>query len=175
VRATGSKRNHEPTVGFEGLLDAARAASRPLVAIGGLDAEAGAKALKVGASAVAVIGALRAPEPATIRAAAIELARTFREAARPLSLDEVARRIPVREAQLLGDLARWGDSLGTQLQLKLPARFRPWIDEDGQPRYRPCHVVDLLHALGKRSSESWEQWHARSPDEAGPVVQLRRR
>jgi hypothetical protein len=96
------------------------------------------------------------------------------QAGRPLSLDEVAARIPVLDREWLAELARWGDSLGTQLQLKLPARFRPWIDAAGQPRYRPCDVLDLEHALGKRPRETWAQWHDRDPVEAGPIVQLRR-
>ncbi len=174
VRATASKANPDPTVGFDGLLDAARIASRPLVAIGGLDATHGARAIELGASAVAVIGALVHPSLDAIEGAAIEVARAFEEAGRPLELDEVAAKIPVLEPDLLAELARWGDSLGTHVQLKLPARFRPWI-EDGRPKYRPCDVMDLVHALGKRPGETWAQWQDRAPEEEGRVIALRRR
>ena len=174
VRATSSKANPDPTVGLDGLLDAARIAARPLVAIGGLDATHGARAIEIGASAVAVIGALVHGSLDAIEAAAVELSRSFEAAGRPLELDEVAAKIPVLEPDLLAELARWGDSLGTHVQLKLPARFRPWV-EDGRPQYRPCDVMDLVHALGKRPGETWAQWQDRVPEEEGRVIALRRR
>lgn len=174
VRATASKQDPDPTVGLEGLLDAARVAARPLVAIGGLDAKFGARAIGIGASSVAVIGALVHRSLEDIEAAAVDLARAFAAAGRALDLDEVAVKIPVLAPDLLAELARWGDSLATHVQLKLPARFRPWV-EDGQPKYRPCDVLDLMHALGKRPGETWAQWQDRTPEQEGAVIALRRR
>jgi thiamine-phosphate pyrophosphorylase len=174
VAPTRSKANPEPVVGFSGLLDGCRVASRPLVAIGGLDLVGGCRAIEAGAAAVAVIGALRAESPAVVRERAIALARAFRAAAAPLPLDEVCRRIPVLEPELLAELARWGDALGVHLGLGLPARFGPRM-HDGRPLYRPCDVIDLVYALGKHPDESWDAWRERSRgDEGGPLVQLRR-
>lgn len=172
VAPTRSKANPDPVVGMQGLLDGCRVTSRPLVAIGGLDAALGAVAMEYGASAVAVIGALVHETVDRTQRAAIELARTLRAAARPLTLDEVCERIPVLPPEQLAELARWGDSLGVHLSLGLPARFGPYV-EQGEPRYRPSDVVDLVEALGKRPDESWEQWRARDHDDDGPLVQLR--
>jgi thiamine-phosphate pyrophosphorylase len=174
VAPTRSKANPDPVVGLSGLLDGCRVASRPLVAIGGLDLVGGCRAIEAGAAAVAVIGALRSESPAAVRERAITLARAFRAAAAPLELDEVCRRIPVLEPELLAELARWGDALGVHLGLGLPARFGPRT-LDGRPLYRPCDVIDLVYALGKRPDESWDAWRERSrEDEGGPLVQLRR-
>ena len=174
VAPTRSKANPDPVVGFSGLLDGCRVASRPLVAIGGLDLERGCRAIEAGAAAVAVIGALQADALEEVRAQAIAMAQAFRAAAAPLPLDEVCRRIPVLEPELLAELARWGDALGVHIGLGLPARFSPRI-QDGRPLYRPCDVIDLVQALGKRPDESWDAWRDRSrEDEGGPIVQLRR-
>lgn len=174
VAPTRSKTNPDPVVGFSGLLDGCRVASRPVVAIGGLDLVGGQRAIEAGAAAVAVIGALQAESPAAVRERAIALSRAFREAAAPLPLDEVCRRIPVLEPELLAELARWGDALGVHVGLGLPARFGPRM-LDGRPLYRPCDVIDLVYALGKRPDESWDAWRERSrEDEGGPLVQLRR-
>lgn len=172
VAPTRSKANPDPVVGWRGLLDGCRIAARPLVAIGGLDLESGQRALEAGAAAVAVIGALEQPSPERVRERAIALARAFRQAAAPLELDEVHRRIPVLPRELLAELARWGDALGLHIGLGLPARFAPRLS-DGRPLYRPCDVIDLVEALGKHPGESWEAWRERSPDDAGPLVQLR--
>lgn len=174
VAPTRSKASPEPVVGMAGLLDGCRVASRPLVAIGGLDGPSGARAIAYGASAVAVIGALVHETVERTRREAISLAQMFRRAAAPLGIDEVHRRIPVLPAEQLAELARWGDALGVHIGLGLPARFGPWI-EDGEPRYRPCDVIDLVEALGKRPDESWDQWRARARDDDGPLVQLRAR
>ncbi len=174
IAPTRSKANPEPVVGMGGLLDGCRVASRPLVAIGGLDLERGCRAVEAGAAAVAVIGALQRPTVAEARAHAVALARALRAAAAPLELDEVCRRIPVLAPELLAELARWGDALGLHIGLGLPARFSPRVEE-GRPLYRPCDVLDLVQALGKRADETWEAWQARSrDDEGGPLVQLRR-
>lgn len=174
IAPTRSKANPEPPVGFAGLLDGCRVASRPLVAIGGLDLESGCRAIEAGAAAVAVIGALQRPRLADVRERAMVLARAFRAAAAPLELPEVCRRIPVLDAELLAELARWGDALGLHIGLGLPARFSPRL-EAGRPLYRPCDVIDLIEALGKRPDESWDAWQARNrEDEGGPLVQLRR-
>lgn len=174
VAPTRSKANPEPVVGWQGLLDGCRVAARPLVAIGGLDLERGCRAMEAGAAAVAVIGELALDGAQRVRARAIELSRALSRAAAPLELDEVHRRIPVLPRELLGELARWGDALGVNIGLGLPARFGPRIVE-GRPLYRPCDVIDLVQALGKRPDETWEQWQARSPEDEGPLVQLRRR
>jgi hypothetical protein len=59
--------------------------------------------------------------------------------------------------------------------MRLPARFRPtW--RDGAASYRPCDVVDLLEALGKRADESWDAWHERGDrPELAELVRLRLR
>lgn len=174
VAPTRSKANPDPVVGFSGLLDGCRVASRPLVAIGGLDQAGGCRAIEAGAAAVAVIGALQAESEAAVRERAIAMARAFRAAAAPLPLEEVCRRIPVLEPELLAELARWGDALGLHIGLGLPARFGPRV-RDGRPLYRACDVVDLVYALGKRPDESWDAWSERTrEDEGGPLVQLRR-
>jgi thiamine-phosphate pyrophosphorylase len=174
VAPTRSKADPEPVVGMAGLLDGCRVASRPLVAIGGLDRERGCAAIEAGAAAVAVIGALQLDALERVREQAMTLARAFGAAAAPLELDEVQRRIPVLTPELLAELARWGDSLGLHLGLGLPARFGPRLCE-GRPLYRPCDVIDLIEALGKRPDESWETWRERNrEDEGGPLVQLRR-
>lgn len=73
VFATGTKANHDPVVGLAGLAAAARvarAAGRPLVAIGGITLETAATVVAAGADAVAVISDLvRGPEPPRARAA----------------------------------------------------------------------------------------------------------
>lgn len=174
VAPTLSKIDPDPVVGYSGLLDGCRMASRPLVAIGGLDLERGCRVIEAGAAAVAVIGALQADALERVRERAIAMAQAFRAAAAPLELDEVCRRIPVLDGELLAELARWGDALGVHIGLGLPARFGPCI-QDGRPLYRPCDVIDLVQALGKRPDESWDAWRERSrEDEGGPLVQLRR-
>jgi thiamine-phosphate pyrophosphorylase len=174
VAPTRSKQNPEPVVGWSGLLDGCRVAARPLVAIGGLDLERGRRAIEAGASAVAVIGALAHPSFEGVRAQAMALALAFRAAAAPLPFEEVCRRIPVLPPELLAELARWGDALGLHIGLGLPARFSPRVVA-GEPVYRPCDVIDLVEALGKRPDESWEAFGARSrEDDGGPLVQLRR-
>jgi len=173
IAPTRSKANPDPVVGWSGLLDGCRLASKPLVAIGGLGSEGGARALEAGAAAVAVIGALVFDDPQRIREEAIALSSAFERAAAPLSLAEVHRQIPVLPAEQLHDLAHWGDSLGVHVALGLPARFAPRV-EDGRAVYRPCDVIDLLMALGKHPAETWEQWRERGAEEAGPLVQLRR-
>lgn len=174
VAPTRTKLDPDPVVGISGLADACRIASRPVVAIGGMDAARGEAAIEVGAAAIAVIGALTRPDAASIRSVAVTLARRWRAAAAPLGLDEVAQRIPVLPRALLEELAHWGDSLGVQVELGLPARFRPLI-VDGRPQYRPSDVVDLLQALGKMPGESWDAWRERGAEETPALVQLRRR
>ena len=172
VASTQSKANPDPVVGLSGLEDAGRVASKPLVAIGGLDQTRAGKAIQHGARMAAVIGALARPTVEATRAAAIELAKALQYAARPLSVDEVAELIPVLDPDLLAELARWGDSLSVHLALELPARFSPRVT-DGVASYRYCEVLDLIHALGKRPHESWEQWRTRGHHDPN-VVQLRR-
>ncbi|MEX1364700.1 MAG: thiamine phosphate synthase [Nannocystaceae bacterium] len=174
VAPTRSKQDPEPTVGMTGLLDGCRVAACPLVAIGGLDGTSGSHAIEYGASAVAVIGALVHETLPRIRDEAISLARRFREAAAPLSLDEVHRRIPVLPLEQLAELARWGDALSLNLGLGLPARFSPRV-VDGRAQYRPSDVIDLVEALGKLPTESWDDWRGRGLEDEGPLVQLRGR
>lgn len=73
VFATSTKANPDPVVGLDGVAAAARAAraaARPLVAIGGITLETAAGVIAAGADAVAVIGDLvRGPEPPRARAA----------------------------------------------------------------------------------------------------------
>lgn len=174
VRPTGSKTNPDPTVGFAGLADACRVSRLPVVAIGGLDAQSGALAIELGAAMVAVIGALvgASVEEIAQRREAIDLALV--RASEPLALDEVQRRIPVLSADALTEIARWADDFGVLAGLRLPARFRP-IWQNGEPRYRPSDVHDLVAALGKHAEESWAQWSARGDlDGSDPLVRLRR-
>ncbi|MEM6990162.1 MAG: thiamine phosphate synthase [Myxococcota bacterium] len=172
VARTQSKQDPDPIVGLSGLADAGRVTSRPLVAIGGLDAGRARQAIQHGASMAAVIGALAFRSEDETRAAAMELAKGLQEAARPLTVDAVAELIPVLEKDLLSELARWGDSFSVHMALELPARFAPKV-VDGVATYRYCEVLDLIHALGKRPTETWEQWKRRGHDD-GSVVHLRR-
>lgn len=174
IAATGSKADPDPVVGLDGLTDACRLSSRPVVAIGGLDGALAEAAIEVGAAAVAVIGALTRADLDATRAAAIALSRRVAAAAEPLDLQEVARRIPVLPATLLHELATWGDSLGVQVELGLPARFGPRVI-DGRVEYRPSDVIDLLQALGKLPHETWDEWRRRGAEDSPVLVQLRRR
>jgi hypothetical protein len=161
-------------VGFGGLTDACRLSPIPVVAIGGLDEPAGVRAIEVGARWVATIGALAAPTRLEIRERAEALSRALTQAARPWSLQRVAEAIPVLPPEQLQEIAAWSDSLGIHVELGLPARFRPWV-EDGEAWYRPCDVVDLQYALGKRTDETWDNWRdrAQSGEIGGQLVQLR--
>jgi thiamine-phosphate diphosphorylase len=152
VRPTGSKANPDPTVGFAGLADACRVSRLPVVAIGGLDAQSGALAIELGAAMVAVIGALVAASREEIRERRDAIDLALARASEPLPLDEVQRRIPVLSADALTEIARWADDLGVLAGLRLPARFRP-IWQNGEPRYRPSDVHDLVAALDKHADE----------------------
>lgn len=174
VAPTRSKARPDPVVGLAGLADAARTSALPLVAIGGLDDTLATRSIEVGASAVAVIGALVDRTPDAIEARARALAERLREAARPLDVDEVHARIPVLSVEVLAELARWSDDLAIHRALGLPARFGP-RQEGGVVRWRPSDVVDLLAAMGKREDESWETWNARGDrPELAELVRLRR-
>jgi thiamine-phosphate pyrophosphorylase len=58
VFATSTKRNPDPVVGLEGVIQARSLTSKPLVAIGGITADNAASVIAAGADSVAVIGAL---------------------------------------------------------------------------------------------------------------------
>lgn len=58
VYPTASKADAEPAVGLEGVREARRRTAKPLVAIGGLDADRLAAVFAAGADAVAVLGAI---------------------------------------------------------------------------------------------------------------------
>lgn len=174
VCATGSKQNPDRMVGFSGLLDACRLAPRPLVAIGGLDAERGRRAIEAGAAAVAVIGALVDRTPAAIARRARVLSRAFAEAATPIPLEVVQQRVPALSLEQLAELAYLADDVGTHIELGLPARFHPRLQGD-RPAYRPCDVLDLLYALDKHPEESWSQWRERTASTGPALVQLRGR
>ena len=161
VSITASKQEADPVVGMDGLLRACRLASRPVVAIGGMNDESGARAIELGASAVAVIGALVAPTLVATEARARSLATSFAAAGRSLELDEVAERVPVLTREQLTALATWSDSLGTHVELGLPVRFRPQCT-GGRILYRPSDVLDLLYVLDKQPAESWTQWATRT-------------
>ena len=177
ILATTSKADPDPAVGFDQLLEVCRLATTPVVAIGGLAGESGAKAIGLGASSIAVISALVADAPNKILAKARRLTTAFDNAAQPLPFSEVCRRIPVLSAEQLTDIARWSDDVGLHVTLGLPARFRPFV-EGGTVKYRSSDVLDLTHALGKRAEETWQAWSERmESDEAatGTLVQLRKR
>lgn len=175
ILPTQSKANTAPVVGFEGLLQACRVAHAPLVAIGGLSADAGRRAIESGAEHVAVIRGLIADSEQGVQERAVQLAAAFADAARPLTLEDVARIIPVFPIEQLREIARWSDDIGLHIEMGLPARFRP-LDDGKTVLYRRCDVLDLLYALGKRPDESWEQWSVRSDQDAdvAPLVRLRR-
>jgi thiamine-phosphate pyrophosphorylase len=177
IAPTRSKANPDPPVGFDGLLEACRLATRPVVAIGGLDRETGATAIELGASAVAVISALAGDSWAAIRERARSMAIAFADAARPLPFADVVAAIPVLAPEQLVDIARWSDDLGLLLTLGLPARFRPRVEGDAI-LYRRCDVHDLAYALGKRRDETWFAWADRMERDDAPastLIQLRRR
>ena len=77
VFATQSKAKPEPCVGLDGLTQACRVATVPVVAIGGLTLERLGPVARAGARAFAVISALAAPEAEQIRAQAIALRQAF--------------------------------------------------------------------------------------------------
>lgn len=175
IGPTRSKENPDPIVGFDTLLHACRLASRPVVAIGGMTERSGCEALYRGSAAVAVISALVDEDVEGISHRARRLARAFREAAQPLPFDEVVRRVPVLSVELLTDLARFADDLGTSIALGLPARFAPRIRGE-EVLYRHADVLDLLDLLDKRPDETWENWESRCEREPmAPLVQLRSR
>ena len=70
---TTSKRGADPAVGLASVSAAVALCDRPLVAIGGLDADRAKAASKAGASAVALIGALRGSSQAQIRSRVLAL------------------------------------------------------------------------------------------------------
>lgn len=174
IAPTASKETPDPVVGFPGLLEGCRLATRPVVAIGGLDEASGAKAIGLGASSVALIGALRHERLAEIESRAVGLAEAFERAAAPLPFEEICAAIPVFESDQLLEIARWSDDLALLIGMGLPARFRP--KHDGTTaHYRPCDLLDLLYVLDKRADESWDAWSERSDrDERGALVKLRK-
>ena len=172
IAPTASKANPEPVVGFPGLLEGCRLATRPVVAIGGLGPSTGAKAIGLGAAAVATIGALRHESLAEVEARAVALAEAFEQAAAPLPFEAVCAAVPVLRHEQLLAIARWSDDLGLLVGLGLPARFRP-VHDGTTAHYRPCDLLDLLFVLDKRPGESWETWSQRV-DEPAALVQLRR-
>jgi thiamine-phosphate pyrophosphorylase len=174
IAPTRSKADPDPVVGFDTLELACRLATRPVVAIGGLDQGAARRAIELGVDAVAVIGALIGTSEAETAERSRDLARAIREASRPLPFEEVQRRVPVLSPELLADLARWSDDLGFLVALGLPARFRPIVRE-GEVHYRACEVLDLLMVLGKQPNETWEAWRDRTDGSGGALVQLRLR
>ena len=171
VCATTSKARPDPVVGLDGLERACRAASRPLVAIGGLNGADVTRAVEVGAYAVAVISGLLAQDAKSVSARARALTRAAEWGRRLIDLEEVAAAIPVLAPEQLEDLGRWAGDLGTLLTLGLPARFRPVV-AGGRVRYRPSDVRDLLYVMDKRPQESWEDWRHRNP-RPELLVQLR--
>jgi thiamine-phosphate pyrophosphorylase len=175
IAPTSSKLDPEPVVGFAGLLEGCRMTTRPLVAIGGLDQERGAKAIELGASAVALIGALRTEDLAELAARAVALAEAFDRAAAPLPFDRVCEAVPILAPEQLLEIARWSDDLGLLVGMGLPARFRP-THTGTTALYRPCDLLDLLYVLDKRPAESWDAWSARVDREepGGALVQLRK-
>lgn len=83
VFATGSKSQHEPVVGLEGIARACAATTVPVVAIGGIGEHHVAEIASMGAAAIAVIGALipgpHEGEPIEIiRARCFALTQAFR-------------------------------------------------------------------------------------------------
>lgn len=174
IAPTASKANPDPVVGFPGLLEGCRLATRPVVAIGGLDETSGAKAIELGASSVALIGALRQERLAEIESRAVALAEAFERASAPLPFEQVCAAIPIFESDQLLEIARWSDDLALLIGMGLPARFRPTHDGT-TAHYRPCDLLDLLYVLDKRVDESWDAWSGRKDhDDVAALVQLRK-
>jgi thiamine-phosphate pyrophosphorylase len=173
IRTTHSKADPDPVVGFGALADACRTTTTPLVAIGGLDPTAAARAIELGAAMVAVISGLVRPTVDETRTAAQSFAEAIGHASRWLDVDEVHAKIPVLSIESLTEIAAWAEDFGVLATLRLPPRFRPRI-HDGVPRYRPSDVADLLAAIGKRDDESWDDWRARGDLGDETVVLLRR-
>jgi hypothetical protein len=119
-----------------------------------MDLEAGVRALRVGAAAVAMIGQLVSDEPDVISRKVEQVCSIFAEALRPIGINELHRRVPVLSPQILSSLAE------APQEGALSRRFRPRSD-DGVVRYRPCDLLELLQVLGKHEDESWAQWSAR--------------
>lgn len=173
VLATASKANPDPVVGFDGLADACRITSTPVVAIGGLDPKAAHRAVAVGATMVAVIGGLVASTAAATTAAARAYVEAIRQAAQLLTAEQVNAQIPVMSVATLTEIASWADDLAVLAGLRLPTRFRPRV-YGSSAYYRPSDVCDLLAAIGKREDESWAQWTTRGDHGDASVVLLRR-
>lgn len=174
IAPTVSKQNADPVVGFPGLLEGCRLATRPVVAIGGLDQTSGAKAIELGADSVALIGALRQERLAEVESRSVAIAEAFKRACAPLPFEQICAAIPVFESDQLLEIARWSDDLALLIGMGLPARFRP--KHDGETaHYRPCDLLDLLYVLDKRPDESWDTWSGRTDrDDVGALVQLRK-
>ncbi len=172
IAPTRSKLDPDPVVGFPGLLEGCRLSTRPVVAIGGLDASLGAKAIGLGAAAVATIGALRAETISEVESRAVALAEAFERASAPIPFEQVCTAVPIFTPEQLLEIARWSDDLALLVGMGLPARFRPTYD-GSTAHYRPCDLLDLLFVLDKRPHESWEAW-AERVDEPPALVQLRR-
>ncbi|MEO1083160.1 MAG: thiamine phosphate synthase [Acidobacteriota bacterium] len=85
VFTTRSKANPDPDVGLEGVRSARLATSKPLVAIGGIDADSAAGVLEAGADSVVMLGAIcRGDVAARSRALVAAAGRAFhRDDARP--------------------------------------------------------------------------------------------
>lgn len=60
---TGSKTDPEPTVGLRLLSEICARVTKPVVAIGGITPDSAATVIRSGAASVAMIGALRGPDP----------------------------------------------------------------------------------------------------------------
>lgn len=71
VFATVTKKNPDPVVGLEGLAEACRESSVPVVAIGGIDRERASACHRAGAALVAAIGATCAAEDPELAARAL--------------------------------------------------------------------------------------------------------
>ncbi len=175
IAPTASKTNPDPVVGFAGLLEGCRLATRPLVAIGGLDETRGAKAIELGAAAVAVIGALQHESLDEVSLRSQALARAFERSMAPLPFEQVVAAVPIFAPEQLLEIAKWSDDLSLHISLGLPARFRPRF-EDGVAHYRPSDLLDLLFVLDKRPAETWEAWADRVDrgEVGGSLVQLRK-
>ncbi len=78
IYATGTKADHDPPIGFEGLAVICAPCPCPVVAIGGVKAKDAAAAKQAGASGLAVVSAITAAEDP--EAATLEIANAWRQA-----------------------------------------------------------------------------------------------
>jgi thiamine-phosphate pyrophosphorylase len=134
-----TKPGAHPLVGLEGLRAARLRVARPLVAIGGIDAERVGEVLAAGADAAAMISAVRGtPE---------EVERRMRDLRRAARSALAARLLRGRHVYLIGFMGAGKSTLGP---LVARALGRPFVDLDREIERRAgATVAELFAARGE--------------------------